>query len=426
MYREGNKDDAFELEKRLSELERQAAEIIQRAIDTFATPGNVLRLHRGDRDCLRKFFFLMKYRNRNLHQRYGHDSLDTYKGEDKEILADYMKRKGFRSPRDVWLANIHAFLSLEMDPDLKWIPKIQSTAYQLDAIRFILHAQGSFTAFCTPASPSQEFVLTENSYGVFEGPTSPLIDPESGAILGCLDLEYHTFAPISPRLIIVFRSFLLGDVVDDGSRPMRALLFDLLRQLGTKPDQARSLLHDLPVEKCHNSYSTVKDGKAIPVRGYKGLRSSDVFFFKCFPLAAGHVDLINEIFLEQAWATKRLAFGSRAPTQQTIRTYLRDGREGFKIITDASDDPRARYLRILEKALAKLGGPAVRSVSKVIALPEIHMSVWVALKVREELRQKRADLYEIYKMLKPGTWKPFSLLLRRLTVYRRLKKDVRL
>lgn len=79
MYREGNKDDAFELEKRLSELERQAAEIIQRAIDTFATPGNVLRLHRGDRDCLRKFFFLMKYRNRNLHQRYGHDSLDTYK-----------------------------------------------------------------------------------------------------------------------------------------------------------------------------------------------------------------------------------------------------------------------------------------------------------------------------------------------------------
>lgn len=191
MYREGNKNDAFELEKRLSELERQAAEIIQRAIDTFATPGNILRLHRGDRDCLRKFFFLMKYRNRNLHQRYGHDSLDTYEGEDKEILANYMKRKGFKSPRDVWLANIHAFLSLEIDPYLKWIPKIQSTAYQLDAITF------------------------------------------------------------------------------------------------------------------------------------------------------------------------------------------------------------------LEKALAKLGGPAVRSVSKVIALPEIHMSVWVALKVREELRQKRADLYEIYKMLKP-------------------------
>lgn len=299
MYREGNKDDAFELEKRLSELERQAAEIIQRAIDTFATPGNVLRLHRGDRDCLRKFFFLMKYRNRNLHQRHGHDSLDTYEGEDKEVLADYMKRKGFKSPRDVWLANIHAFISLEMDPDLKWIPRIQSTAYQLDAITFILHAQGSFTAFCTPASPSQEFVLTENSYGVFEGPTSPLIDPESGAILGCLDLEYHTFAPISPRLIIVFRSFLLGDVADDGSRQMRALLFDLLRQLRTKPDQARSLLHDLPVVKCHNSYSTIKDGKAVPVHGYKGPRSSDVFFFKCFPLAAGHVDLINEIFLSR-------------------------------------------------------------------------------------------------------------------------------
>ncbi|KAF4545398.1 uncharacterized protein LTHEOB_5231 [Lasiodiplodia theobromae] len=322
-------------------------------------------------------------RNNGFHQRYDHDSLDTYNSDDKEHLREYMEKRKFKRPKDVWFDNIRQILALEMDPEMRWAERIQQTAYTHDALMFILHAQGSFMSFCAPKLAGQEFVLTENAYGIFEGPVSPRIDPDSGELQPGVYTEYHNFAPIAPDLMVVFRSFILPTLIDEGDQAERA---------------------DLPVGKCGNNYSKIVDGKFVPLNGYQGPSADHVFYFKCFPLEPRHVGLINELLLEEAWPTKAIAFRSNDYTKEILVDYLKDPRKGFKVVTDQPDDPRLKYLRKLERAVSLLGGPKVSSVYECIKLPkpEVHMSQWVATMVGFELLGQRQDLYEIYKHLRPG------------------------
>ncbi|KAB2571433.1 hypothetical protein DBV05_g9907 [Lasiodiplodia theobromae] len=404
MYREKDMGDGYDLEKRLAQLESDAATIIRKAKKTFATRTNILALRRSERDCLRKFFFLMKYRNNGFHQRYDHDSLDTYNSDDKEHLREYMEKRKFKRPKDVWFDNIRQILALEMDPEMRWAERIQQTAYTHDALMFILHAQGSFMSFCAPKLAGQEFVLTENAYGIFEGPVSPRIDPDSGELQPGVYTEYHNFAPIAPDLMVVFRSFILPTLIDEGDQAERAVLLNAMKQLHIKPESADSILQDLPIGKCGNNYSKIVDGKFVPLHGYQGPSADHVFYFKCFPLEPRHVGLINELLLEEAWPTKAIAFRSNDYTKEILVDYLKDPRKGFKVVTDQPDDPRLKYLRKLERAVSLLGGPKVSSVYECIKLPkpEVHMSHWVATMVGFELLGQRQDLYEIYKHLRPG------------------------
>lgn len=417
--------DGYDLEKRLAQLESDAATIIRKARKTFATRANILALRRSERDCLRKFFFLMKYRNSGFHRRYDHDSLDTYDSDDKEHLREYMEKRKFKRPKDVWFDNIRQILALEMDPEMRWAERIQQTAYSHDALMFILHAQGSFMSFCAPKLASQEFVLTENAYGIFEGPVSPRIDPDSGELQPGLYTEYHNFAPIAPDLMIVFRSFLLPTSIDEGDQAIRAVMLNAMKQLHIKPESAGSILGDLPIEKCGNNYSKIVGRKFIPLNGCQGRSADHVFYFRCFPLEPRHVGLINELLLEEAWSTKAIAFRSNAHAKEILVDYLKDPRKGFKVVTDQPDDPRLKYLQKLERAVVLLGGPKVSSVYECVKLPkpEVHMSQWVATMVGFELLGRRKDLYEIYEHLRPGMNISRTLQAVRLTVLGATKED---
>lgn len=404
MYREEDMGDGYDLEKRLSVLESDAARTIHKAKEALASGDRTLSIPRGERDCLRKFFFLMKYRNSHFYQRYNHESLKTYNSMDKRALSAFMKDRNLKRPKDVWFLNIRTFLSLEMDAKKQWMDKVQTLAYRDDALMFILHAQGSFMSFCTPESEEQEFVLTDNAYGIFEGPVSPFINAGLGTIHDGLCIEYHNFAPISPKLLIVFRSFVLPTPEDDGDTELRTVMLDAIRQLHIKPDATDSILKDLPVTKCQNSYSKIMDGKVVALPSFQEHRSDDLFFFTCFRLKPDHVDLINEIFLEQAWATSSIAFRSKNAMQRALRIYLRDKREGFKVVTDQPDDPRLKYLKTLETIVSRLGGSAMKALYQEVELPkpEVHMSHWVAHVVAGKLYKSRKDLYEVYKTLTAG------------------------
>jgi hypothetical protein len=58
-----------------------------------------------------------------------------------------------------------------------------------------------YMAICTLSSPSDEFVLIDNSYIVFEGPNYSAADEETGKIEGTAHTSLHEFA------LIVLRSF---------------------------------------------------------------------------------------------------------------------------------------------------------------------------------------------------------------------------
>lgn len=141
MYRDpGFDENPNHLEKKLSGLESRASEIIRRACENFSRTLT-LNLRRYEKDTLRKFLFLMKYRNTSFFHRYNHDEIDAYVEDDRDIMEKYMRAKGFTKPRDVWFDNLRGPLDLEMDPEKSWIRKIQEQIYPDDAKLFILHVE---------------------------------------------------------------------------------------------------------------------------------------------------------------------------------------------------------------------------------------------------------------------------------------------
>ncbi len=73
-----------------------------------------------------KFIFLMKYRGPTFCRRYNHESAAGYDSNDRERMLDYMRKKGFERPIDVWLDNIEAVIDLDMDEELRWISTSRS------------------------------------------------------------------------------------------------------------------------------------------------------------------------------------------------------------------------------------------------------------------------------------------------------------
>lgn len=177
-----------------------------------------------------------------------------------------MRKKGFKSPRDVWFDNLRVFLDIELDVDNKWIDYISRQAYCEDAKLFEIHVRNQFITFCQPELSQDEFILTENAYGVFEGPSSFNVDATGNQLGPRIATEYHNFAPISPQLMIISRGCLLASPTEEGAPEFAAeheLWNEIHRSLHACPEEATSILHNLPIKRCTNSYSNRMDGSNI-------------------------------------------------------------------------------------------------------------------------------------------------------------------
>jgi Protein of unknown function (DUF4238) len=140
----------------------------------------------------------MKYRGPGFFEKYISKDPQAYTLEDKHLLRDYMAKKGFITPRDVWLHNLCAILYLDMDAEGKWMTTLQDLMFPADATMFIFHAQHLYIAFCTPAEKDEEFILTDQGYNLFEGPTHNTFCAKTGDYVGDTYLCFHEFGPVSP------------------------------------------------------------------------------------------------------------------------------------------------------------------------------------------------------------------------------------
>ena len=405
MYRDMHAVDQHSLEKKLSHLEAQAGQLLARARKTFLQPAGSLTLTKPEKDTLRKFLFLMKYRNGVFFSRFNVATIDDYTADDKEKMRKYMQNHGFQSPREVWLANIHAFIELEMDPRRKWHIDIQRSAYPDDALLFILHVDQSYMAFCKPQSVDDEFVLTDNVFGIFEGPNSLAMNPVTSELDRGIWTEWHNFAPVSSSLLIILRSiYLPGDVhgaVVDSKKIYRNLL-----AMHPSPERAVSMLQDLPVRRCTDSYSTVRHNKVVINPAYQGPSSNDQYTFECFELESMQVNLINSLVLEEAMTATSVTYKGSTAMARAIRGYLEDTRPGFKTV-HGNDSARRRYLAVLETALRTLGGTATTYFDTVPLLSVErhpwdyagHMARWVAFATAFEILDYHPRLMEYYHSL---------------------------
>lgn len=405
MYRDpGFDENPYHLEEKLSKLETEASEIINRAVTTFAK-SPVLELKRPEVDTLRKFLFLMKYRNRGMFERYNHDDAQHYDADDRPRMLQYMADRGFTKPRDVWFHNLNHMLGLEMDAEKTWRHTLRAQIYPDDASMFELHLLHSYMSFCQPQNAEEEFLLTENAFCIFEGPSTEHNEVISGKTetSSVVYTEYHNFAPISPRLLIVLRSAVLPIPGDNGEyAEIRSQLAAVLRSPHLEPDEAGSLLEDLPVRPCKKEYDQgVIDSPA-------SFRKNDRFLFLCFKLSSAHMTTINNIFLEQAYSTSSIIYHSPVALRAAVENYFKDSDPRLKHVVDIPGDRRRAYFGKLEKILRDLGGSArckIHPFDLSKARIQVPMAKNVGFLVGVQLmeRQKPAgSLPRAYTLLKDG------------------------
>lgn len=405
MYRDMHSVNQYALEEELSKLESKAGEVLAKARKTFVQPGALLTLSRPEKDVLRRFLFIMKYRNSHFFSRFNVATIDEYKEDDKEKMRKYMQKRHFKSPKEVWFDNMAVFLKVHMDPRRNWHKELQLRTYPDDALLFILHVEQSYIAFCKPQCVNDEFLLTDNVFGIFEGPNSMAMDPVTGQMARGIWTEWHNFAPVSASLLMVLRSvFLPGSGLGTNTGLEKA--YRTLLAMHPYPERAVSILQDLPVRCSTNSYSSIQSGKIVLNPDFTGFSSSDYYTFQCFGLESKHVNLINSVFLEEATTATTVTYKSKTAAMNGIRTYLEEARPGFKAAyTD--DSPMYRHIHALETALQKLGGTA-RTHFTPTPLPFLeshpldyagHMSRWVTFYVAVEIWEKLPELKKCYQQL---------------------------
>ncbi|KAL2785913.1 hypothetical protein BJX66DRAFT_47976 [Aspergillus keveii] len=409
MYRDpGFDENPYHLEEKLSRLEGKASEIINKASETFTlAPHAILRLKRLEVDTLRKFLFLMKYRNGGMFERYNHNDAQDYDSDDRPRMLRYMAAKGFTKPRDVWFDNLRHMLDLEMDPQKNWRLTLRAQIYPDDAAMFELHLLHSYMTFCQTTNPEEEFLLTENAFGIFEGPSSEHHDILTGKKQAVVYTEYHNFAPLAPRLLIILRSRILPYPGDNSDHTeIRASLLTALKSFHIHPDQARSVLEDLPVRPCKTIYQSGS------IDSPAAFDTNDEFLFICFKLSTAHISTINNIFLEQACQTSSIVYHSRTALRAAIETYFADDRSGLKHVIDipgGQKDRRRVYLKTLEKILRSVGGSTtykVKSFGPADVRVRIHMALNVGHLVGEQILRNQQPprlLPREYILLKPGS-----------------------
>ncbi|KAH7635529.1 hypothetical protein B0T09DRAFT_379318 [Sordaria sp. MPI-SDFR-AT-0083] len=347
-----------QVEKLLSKLEAQAAHIFTKITKAYEAKEGGVVLTRDERNLIRKFLFLMKYRGHRFHTRFFHERPEAYSENDRELLREYMEEHPqFKTPMQVWLHNIETLINLEMDPELNWIRELPKKMYYNDAMWFVTHVQSSYMALCVPSEAENEFILADNSYSVHEGPNKYARDIKSDKEEALGYVELHTFAPISPKIMVVLRSLILPNPLEDQSPEVKEER-DFQRSLVMDPyGHVNGMLADLPVRKAENSYSEIVNGRLVFQEGYDGRRGKDdKFRFPFFPIESQHVNIINSIFLDNCLRCTSLVYNSKQAFARTLEWYLTaPPLEIGKIFTGEDKEDRLKTLKKLEAVSRSLG-----------------------------------------------------------------------
>jgi len=357
MYRDTSKPppEQQHIEEMFSKLENQASAVFRKITKSFEQEEEGVWLTRDEKDIVRKFLFLLKYRGREYHRRFYHDNAESYDSNDRELLRDHMKEKGYKTPMDVWFNNLKTIMELRMDPAGKWMSDLPKHIFVEDAMGFITHVNCMYMAICTPSNPGDEFILTDNSYNIFEGPNCFALDKDTGKVEGTAYTPLHEFAPISPKLMIVLRSLVLP-VLEEDTNPDVKTQRDFFHSMVLDQvyhEEVKSLLADLPIGKARNSYAEFVNGRLQLKNGEDGTRRKhDKFCFKYFPIDTEHVQTINWILLNNAYICSRVIFRTKDIFSRTLESFLT---ERQNLITGTDAELQLEFLKKMATLSQSLG-----------------------------------------------------------------------
>lgn len=333
-----------EIETKLGKLEEKVSKVIRKIEEDFYNGRTETTLVRTDKDLLRKFIFIMLYRNAGFHERFDGGEED-YASNDRKSLLEYMHERGFTLPKEVWLSNIDAFIDVDMSGDREnWMRWLRKRAYPMDALWYIKNMTNSYLCFCTPNRADEELVLTQNAYGVHEGP---------GSISSWMD--WHTFTPINPKLVIVLRNTAL----DRASTLQPFMPNHMAQEFGQKfmtfrnmitsqfrdPVEAQSWLQDMPVNRPVTKYASASHEGDPRVTKYL-LGPTDLFTFKFFRLTSEFIQRINSVFLEEAVLTNTIVYKTSHALRKALEFYLTIEKKGLKTVFEDTSDKQSEVVTV--------------------------------------------------------------------------------
>ena len=238
MYRdEGNATDVDHIEKAFSRLESNAARIIKK-IDKVVEKGEV-SLPRGEVNTLRKFLFLLSYRNDGRSRQFIEEIWDE---DTHNHIKGFQAEHGLKDTKAVWLFNIKNILDSEHweigeNPKIFWVDrtdyKIEQQAYQLGL-------------FCVPQG--FDFIST-GSMGLSD--QSPYLNPIARMQMDKMfgvpkwrpgvqpvepTINLTRSWPLTPNLVVMLRHRMLSEEASDLARGIRPQTHDFMQ----------SYFHDFP------------------------------------------------------------------------------------------------------------------------------------------------------------------------------------
>ena len=382
MYKDDSKfskKDQDRIETKLSRIEGQASRIIAKVADAHKTGKDKVKLSRHDKDLLRKYIFVMKYRSPIFFKRFNHQRAEDYASSDRALFLEYMQERNFLRPLDVWLDNLERIMEKHMDPAGKWTEDLYKEIYPEDAEWLKINIRSMYLSFATPSDAVEEFLLTENAFGIHEGPNDYFTNPFTGEQTTTAYTEFHVISVVSPRLVMILRDNCLPEPLEDQHKDIRnnkRWMLAARMQAHSQPDNAKSLLEDLPIAKARNSYTVIQDGRLELAEGADGVpRATDKFNFTFFRLESRHVQTINLVMLDQAHHSSHIVYKSKLALQAALDFYLdyptrTRGAYSLKTISDRPNDPMLALLRKLETIAHSLGS-SVRAKYYIDPLDEI-------------------------------------------------------
>jgi Protein of unknown function (DUF4238) len=297
--------DVYEIEKKLSLLESQASKAI--SIVLQASGQSSFRLTRKSLNDMRKFLFIMHFRNARLSAEYFRDSPDQFSARD--WLEAYGKTHGLESATEMWLHALRYYLDTP-HVDLMHYGReirekhgdklIQMLLTRIDPNEEHFHSlayEGVGSGFFTciwEAADGEEFIMSSNSFGLWEGVVS-------------MFPGIHRFFVLSPRMAVVLSVNLVRpEVFSELSKDKNLSFFSTL--LDVK--------HNSPIPTYPGGAPTDEKSLAEIIG-----REEDSFEFKITKLSVPQTREVNAIVLVNVHDEGSVTFASKASMLRTLRPF---------------------------------------------------------------------------------------------------------
>ncbi|SJK98622.1 uncharacterized protein ARMOST_01890 [Armillaria ostoyae] len=351
LYRDASSlSNVNEVEEKLSLLEREAALII--ATLHSELPRRKVTLKRRDLDILRKFMFVMHYRN--VGSTYFDPDLNP---SLRQWLIRYQAEHQCQTHVDVWLRLMRYYLDTphsqivddahaefkkygHVEAFTQVVTSVDPASEHPDSLAYQVQAEMYFLGIWE-AEATSEFILTNNTFGLWEGRTSTM------------DPGIHRIFLVSPRIALVLRSNSLP--LFDTRAPMKSALL--------------SIPQEKPTSRLVNGQTGISLSDMNDISEWNRHRSpDDVFTFTITKLTLDQTDAFNVVLLDNVRSDGAITFLGRERMLRTLRVFWNNPLHRFDRQKYAS---LMRYLSIIP--------PPPLSRTSTSSLEPVDTELYVAL-----------------------------------------------